>query len=344
VGVFMLARQVGLRWPLLAVALYAASPMTLRYALEARPYAQAACWSVFASVVFLSLVRQPSAAKAAGYAALIAAGLYTQPYSVFVPVAHLVWIAIVSPKSRSLWFAVAAAGAAALAFVPWFVKTHAAWRGALDAGVRFNVNARDLLVIPHELMGTGYGGAALAGIAILVALATSSLQAEKKLFLSLYVILPLVLVPAADAYFGYFLAARQMIFALVPIGILIAACSSVRWGWILPVAMLGAMLYEDVRWARRPGEGWQAAAALLKDAGCTIFMPSGARTMYAYFEPRLSVCNENALAPVESIALAVSPDQPASALVEAHQKLSRAGFRKAADLRTADPRIELYRK
>src|SRR5678815_740288 len=83
-GIFILGRQTGLRWPMLAVAAYAVSPMTLRYALEARPYAQAACWSIFASVVLVSLVRQPTIGKAAGYAALVAAGLYTQPYSIFV--------------------------------------------------------------------------------------------------------------------------------------------------------------------------------------------------------------------------------------------------------------------
>src|SRR5579872_2173285 len=48
-GVYILARQTRLRMPLLAVILYAVSPLTLRYALEARPYAQAACWSVFSA-------------------------------------------------------------------------------------------------------------------------------------------------------------------------------------------------------------------------------------------------------------------------------------------------------
>ena len=51
--------------PLLAAILYAVSPLTMRYALEARPYAQAACWSAFSTVVFLSLVRKPSFGKAA---------------------------------------------------------------------------------------------------------------------------------------------------------------------------------------------------------------------------------------------------------------------------------------
>src|SRR6478752_2103425 len=53
-AVYVLARQTRLRMPLLAVILYAVSPLNVRYALEARPYAQAACWSVFSTVVFLS--------------------------------------------------------------------------------------------------------------------------------------------------------------------------------------------------------------------------------------------------------------------------------------------------
>jgi mannosyltransferase len=343
-GIFILARQTGLRWPMLAVVAYAVSPMTLRYALEARPYAQAACWSIFASVIFVSLVRQPTIGKAAGYAALVAAGLYTQPYTIFVPVAHLLWLVFATPKSRTILLAGSAVALAGLSFIPWFFKIHSAWQGTVNSGARFAVSGRDLLVIPHELMGTGYVGAGLTVLAVIIALGWSSLPTEQKLFWAIYAAIPLVLVPAADAYFGYFLAARQLIFVLVPISILIAACMQVRWSFLVPAALLIAMIYEDVRWIRRPGEGWQSAAAQLKEAGCTIFIPSGARTMYAYFEPRLPVCNENALTPFESIALAVSPDQPASAVVEAHQKLVQAGFRKVSDLHAADPRIELYRK
>ena len=136
-----------------------------------------------------------------------------------------------------------------------------------------------------------------------------------------------------------------MIFALVPISILIVACVDVRgWGWVLPLALLGAMVYEDVRWTRRPGEGWQAAASQLKGADCSVFVPSGARTMYLFFEPQLRVCDENTLTTAGTVALALSPDQYEDVYAEARQKLNRAGFRKVADVRAADPRIELYRR
>jgi len=241
-GIFILARQTGLRWPMLAVIAYTISPMTLRYALEARPYAQAACWSIFASVVFLSLVREPTIGKAAGYAALVAAGLYTQPYSIFVPLAHLLWLVFAKQKAQTILHAGIAVAAASLAFLPWFFKAHSAWQGAVDSGAHFAVGRKDLLVIPHELMGTGYIGAGLTVLAVIIALGWSKISTQQKLFWAVYAAIPLVLVPAADAYFGYFLAARQLIFVLVPISILIAVCMPVhRWGRWVTVALLIGM-------------------------------------------------------------------------------------------------------
>jgi hypothetical protein len=344
-AVYILVWQAKLRAPLLAAALYAVSPLTIRYALEARPYAQAACWSAFSTVVFLSLVRKPTRGKAARYAALVALGLFTQPYSIFVSVAHLIWLVWIRKDWRALWFAGTGVVLASLAFLPWYFKAHAIWQGAVSSGVRYMVTGKDLLVIPHELMGTGFAGAALTAVAIVVALVWSSWDRDQKIFWILCMAIPLILVPAADAYFGYFLAARQMIFALLPVVILIAACMEVRpWGLVLPLALLTAMLYEDGRWIQRPGEGWQAAASQLKGADCSIFVPSGARTMYVFFEPQLPQCDENTLTTAGSVALAVSPDQPVSLASEARSKLDLAGFHKVADLRTTDPRIELYRR
>ncbi|MBZ5631862.1 MAG: glycosyltransferase family 39 protein [Acidobacteriia bacterium] len=343
-AVYILAWQADLRAPLLAAVLYAVSPLTIRYALEARPYAQAACWSAFSTVVFLSMVRKPTPWKAARYAALVALGLFTQPYSIFAPIAHLIWVTFVKRNARAIWFAGTAVAGASLAFLPWYLRAHAAWQGAVSSGVRFFVTGKDLLVIPHELMGTGYAGAALTAIAIVAALAWSPWKGEEKIFWITYMAIPLLLVPAADSYFGYFLAARQIIFALVPISVLLVACMEIRWAWLVPAALLVAMVYGDVRWTRRPGEGWQAAASQLKEADCSIFVPGGARTMYLFFEPQLRVCDENKLTTIGTVALALSPDQYEDVYADARQKLYRAGFRKMSDVRAANPRIELYRR
>src|SRR6185503_11065200 len=88
VAVYILAWQANLRAPLLAAVLYAISPLTMRYAVEARPYAQAAL------------------------------GLFTQPYSIFVSVAHLLWVVLVKRNVRAAWLAGTAVAVASLAFLP----------------------------------------------------------------------------------------------------------------------------------------------------------------------------------------------------------------------------------
>src|SRR5438105_1936396 len=84
-----------------------------------------------------------------------------------VPLAHLTWLIFtrsVQEKARAILLAGIALAVASLSFLPWFLKAHTAWQGAVNSGVRFLVTGKDLLVIPHELMGTGYAGAALTGI------------------------------------------------------------------------------------------------------------------------------------------------------------------------------------
>jgi uncharacterized membrane protein len=68
-GVFVLARKLGLRWPLLATGIFALFPLQLRYAMEARPYELALCLSVWATVAFLRVLERPeSGSRAQTYA------------------------------------------------------------------------------------------------------------------------------------------------------------------------------------------------------------------------------------------------------------------------------------
>ena len=108
-GLAALSRRLKLQHPLLPLLIFASFPLQLRYALEARPYSQALCLSIWCTVAFFSLVDRPGISRASLYALSIAAGLYTQPYSVFVPVAHLCWIVLagkVVERRRVLMLAV----------------------------------------------------------------------------------------------------------------------------------------------------------------------------------------------------------------------------------------------
>ncbi|HEY2844533.1 MAG TPA: hypothetical protein VGJ09_12820, partial [Bryobacteraceae bacterium] len=185
-----------------------------------------------------------------------------------------------------------------------------------------------------------------------------SLQSGQKLFWGLYAVVPMLLVPASDAYFGYFLAARQLIFVLPPISVLVAASIEAlslpdlrRWSVVIPVALIAAMIYEDVRWVRRSGEGWQAAATELtlqasQPRTCTLFEPGGTLSIYAFFEPglRATLCSAVTLPISDRVALARSLGASGGPT----QRLQDAGFRKVQEISVADPgsdpRLELYRK
>ena len=58
-GIYVLARRLRLRWPLLAVAVFALFPLQFRYALEARPYSLALALSIWSTVAFFRLLDQP---------------------------------------------------------------------------------------------------------------------------------------------------------------------------------------------------------------------------------------------------------------------------------------------
>ena len=89
-GVFALARRLPLKYPLAAVVVYCLLPLQFRYALEARPYGVALCCSVWATVCFFTLVEKVTAFRTVVYTLCIIAGLYSQPYTFFVPLAHCI--------------------------------------------------------------------------------------------------------------------------------------------------------------------------------------------------------------------------------------------------------------
>jgi hypothetical protein len=368
-GVYLLAQEVHLRRPLLAAMIYAIFPLQFRYAMIARPYTQAACWSVLATVVFLRLIdsisssdRRASLAWAALYSLLITAGLYTHAYTIFVPIAHLIWVAWdrpLSTKDRSVVFVGGAIAVASLVFLPWFLKAHAAWQKIIGYGTSpyFANSAKGLVLLAHELTGAGYAGFALALIGAIWGLMLTFSKPWQRLFWILYILIPVLCVLVANALFGYFLAIRQFIFILVPFAVLIAAATEavnvkqVRWGLLAPGFLVVAMLYANVRMLAQPGEGWQAAAAMLHEqAGlphtCTLFVPPDALPTFVFFEPQLeqTLCDPGNLSASETVVVAIRSKGPVRFYSEKDQALEQAGFSKTSVLRAEEPRLEIHRR
>jgi 4-amino-4-deoxy-L-arabinose transferase-like glycosyltransferase len=344
-GVFLLAKKMGLRRPLLAIAIFALFPLQLRYAMEARPYELALCLSVWATVAFLRVVELPgSVSRAALYGLCIAAGLFTFPYMLFVPLAHLAWAGFVSFKAQCrqpLLTAALALGIAGLVFAPWYLHSAALWRTAVAIGqLKGTITLRAVPMILRELIADGYVGSllVLAGFAY-------GLRSRKDwpLWL-LYLIVPIVCAVAADAWFGYFLAIRQMIFVLAPLALLFTAGVEAlprRPAAILAAALLITLIVGNIGFFRRPREDWRTAAVILANEPCVVYSPPDSRNLYAFFVPDLQ---NRQCAPGQQarVALAISPYEPKDSVTGRQRQLNISGYEERADFNPATPRIEIY--
>jgi uncharacterized membrane protein len=344
-GVFVLAKRMGLRWPLLATAIFALFPLQLRYALEARPYELALCLSIWSTVAFLRVLERPaSAPRAVLYGLTIAAGLFTFPYMLFVPLAHLAWAGLVSVRTQCrqpLLAAALALGIAGLVFAPWYLHSAASWRTAVAIGqLKGTITLRAVPMILRELIAGGYIGSLL----VLAGFAYGLRKRQDWPLWLLYFVVPIVCAVAADAWFGYFLAIRQMIFVLAPLALLFTAGVETlprRPAAILTAALLIALVAGNISFFRRPREDWRTAAVILASETCVVYLPADSRNLYAFFVPDLQN-RECAPGQQPRVALAISPFEPKDSVTARQRQMTNSGYEERADFNPATPRIEIY--
>ena len=344
-GVFVIAKRMDLRRPLLATGVFALFPLQLRYALEARPYELALCLSIWATVAFLRVVERPrSVSRAALYSLCIAAGLFTFPYMLFVPLAHLAWAGLVSYRTRRrqpLLAAALALGIAGLIFAPWYLHSAALWRTAVAIGqLKGTIGPRAVPMILRELVAAGYIGSLL----VLAGFAYGLTRRHDWPLWLLYLMVPIVCAVAADAWFGYFLAIRQMIFVLAPLALLFTAGVEAlprRPAAVLTAALLITLVVGNISFFRRPREDWRTAAVILASERCVVYSPPDSRNLYAFFVADLAN-RECALGQQPRVALAISPYEPQNSVTERQRQLTESGYTERADFNPATPRIEIY--
>jgi hypothetical protein len=349
-GVFWLARFLKLRAPLMAVLIFCLLPLQFRYALESRPYSQALAISVGAMVSFLALLRTPTLSRGISYGLLALAGLYTQPYTLFVFLAHLAWLCALKShpnRRRLLLLSALPIAVAALAFVPWYLWAAQLWKVSPASSQHYTISPRAILMVLRELVGAGYIGTAL--ILFLAFIGLKSLYMfHDRLFWSLQVVVPILLALVADIAFNYFLAIRQMIFVVAPLSLLAAlGLEALALQRRITAAVLGSVLlvtfvFEDIHLFTRPRENWETAAHTLeelsKTGACTMFVPASSVDLYRFFVPQLT--ESTCLADSRQIAVAIAPQSPASDGLKS--ALFENGFTKVRDFNPQGPRIELY--
>jgi len=123
IAFFALAKRVPVQQPLLALLLFLAIPTHLAYATQARPYELGMFLMLLASLSFFALVEKPGAFRAAIYAILLTACLYTQP-SCFLPASGcllgLLGFANLKTYRRALWYALVATVLPLAAYAPYY--------------------------------------------------------------------------------------------------------------------------------------------------------------------------------------------------------------------------------
>jgi hypothetical protein len=356
VGVFALARRLPIKRPLAAVAVYCLLPLQFRYALEARPYGVALCFSVWATVCFFALLRKVSIFRTAAYGICIIAGLYSQPYTFFVPLAHAVWVAL-ARRTLGWKFAGLIAATVALsaaAFLPWYLYARYVWQQTA-ASYHSHIELNSALMIAHELTGAGYIGTFVVLSLAIIGIHRGLVNTEQRLFWSLYLLMPIAGAIAGDLFFGYFLAIRQVLFIVAPLALLsvLGVESRPRTGSILSdrfagVVLIATLVAGDIAFLRRPREDWGTAARLLSAAAdrgaCLAFVPDDS-TLYEFFEPRLAAshCHADSLPQVHEVDLAINP-YDARQTQAAVDRLTAAGFTRTSVLNPRKPQIYVYQR
>jgi hypothetical protein len=292
---------------------FALLPLQFRYALEARPYAMALAVSAWTITMFDQILEKPTGVRLVSYGLLAVGGLYLQPYSVFILAAQGLWILV---RRRDILIPVLAVQASAIAaFLPWVLYA-GAWATPLSIVEGDQATGwKSMGLIAHEITGMGYPGTILIVLGI-----SGGLQgfARRSLWF-LYLAVPILGALTLDLAFGYFLAIRQMIYAIIPMAILFAygveqfALENRKWAAALLAGLLAGSLFVDVTMFFRPRENWKAAAVELQEAAgqgaCLVFTPASSEVYYTFFSPALSgsKCPPGSLPRAHRIAVAISP-------------------------------------
>jgi hypothetical protein len=356
IGVFALARRLPIRRPLAAVLVYCLLPLQFRYAIEARPYGLALCFSVWASVCFFRLLETRTAARACMYALCVAGGLYSHPYTFFVPLAHVVW-ALVNGKrlgARFIGVVVALVVGSGMAFLPWYLYEKSVWHETA-ASYHSAINWKSGLLILHELVGAGYIGTLVVVTASILGIRYGLRTRDERLFWSLYLGAPVAGAITGDLLFGYFVAIRQVLFIMAPLALLsvlgiesLSRAASLLAARVAAAVVFATVVIGNISFLGRPREDWSAAAKLLvAEAGrgaCLLFVPETS-DLYDFFEPRVaeSRCRPESLQHVSEVAVAVNP-YDAGQLPATVDRLLSAGFEQTSVLNPRKPEIYLFQR
>ena len=340
-GLLLLAREIGTRGLVFVGVVWAVIPLLLRYAVEARPYSLALLFSIASTALLFRILRDPEARWVLLYAACVAAGLYTQPFSVFLQIgllAPLVFERRTSAERRTLASCAASLLAGVLLLAPWVLSSSHNWRTyAHGMDEHFSLPGKLPLLLLRELSGGGY----VCSLSLLAFVAMGCLSKRAAGLLKLQLLSGaaccIALALACDAVFNYFFAIRQVIPALVPLCLLAGegwAEARTRWGTYPGLALLAVLvsgsLVKNVRHFRDHSEEWALAAQRLERSsrdGCVMYLPADMPGLYEFFAPDLKQERCGAAPAADNVLVPVTKYSVPAEIRLASDRLASRGYR-----------------
>jgi mannosyltransferase len=226
--VFVLGRDlVGQRTGVIAAALCAFNPLLIWYSQEARSYALMVLLATLSLIALLRVLQEPSPRRLAAWACISILAIATHYFAGFLVAAEALWLLYRLSDRRRVALAVGTVAIAAAALLP--LALHQRSTGAARFISESSI-ARRLVQIPKQF-AIGYQGpletvltiAALALLAYGFARVLTSPDRSRPLILAalalVAVVAPLVLAVIGPDY----LIARNVIAALVPLAVAVAA-------------------------------------------------------------------------------------------------------------------------
>jgi len=309
-----------------AAALVAIGPLHVHYSQEARMYTLAPLLGVLALAALQRALASGRARWFAAHAALLAAGLYTHNYFLFMaPVAPIA--ALLAPgrlgRARAFAFAAAASLAAALVYAPWIPVLIAQAQSGVGAWIAPFWEATPpalALVRSFEVMGVGgsyprylfelgslgavvpapllwlVARVAAAGLAI-VRLATFTALPLALAWAASFAIAPIYLVGRYEmvAFTGYALLVARGFAALRDRSRALGAVAAVTW-LALAALTLGPAFAQPPRAFEREVAAWIGETARDGDA---IVFPGYTRTVSEYYLRRWNAAGDRYSFPAE---------------------------------------------
>lgn len=340
---FCRALDLPRRARLLSLLLFAIVPSQFRYAVEARPYSQGLWLSILSIILLLDLFKSPTAAKFSIFTLVTVAALYTQPYSALPAIGMTIWAFCTGlhRDHRRIALTTAVCWIVSIAlYIPWYYYSWPTWHvGEQNSAIpQFHWTASLAQDVFKSLSGGNFLASLLLLALVVVGVWTPLLPRQLRLWLLFSAAFVVGSVLIADAWKGYFFAARQILFA-VPLLVMLAGVGlsqcferSRPMAAILGIALCGLFLKTDLSIASTNTENWEAAAKALEKTSsegfCLKFAAEqlGGVALYAVYVPALRSYICGPLQKESKVAIVWHRYLPASDVTVAEEQVRTAGF------------------